>query len=78
MSEHSKFEIDQEDETNWTPSIENQAGSLRLSRGTKIVAASQARQEVLVWTDSSLYSLKYVGAPAVWTATLVGENISKS
>ena len=69
---------DQEDATNWTPSIENQAGSLRLSRGTKIVAASQARQEVLVWTDSSLYSLQYVGAPAVWTATLVGENVSIS
>ena len=69
---------DQEDATNWTPSITNQAGSLRLSRGTKIVAASQARQEVLVWTDSSLYSLQYVGAPAVWTATLVGENISIS
>jgi len=69
---------DQEDATNWSPSIENQAGSLRLSRGTKIVAASQARQEVLVWTDSSLYSLQYVGAPAVWTATLVGENISIS
>ena len=69
---------DQEDAANWTPSIENQAGSLRLSRGTKIVAASQARQEVLVWTDSSLYSLQYVGAPAVWTATLVGENVSIS
>jgi len=69
---------DQEDATNWTPSATNQAGSLRLSRGTKIVAASQARQEVLVWTDSSLYSLQYVGAPAVWAATLVGENISIS
>ena len=67
---------DQEDATNWTPSELNQAGSLQLSRGTKIVAASQARQEVLVWTDSSLYSLQYVGAPAVWAATLVGENIS--
>ena len=69
---------DQEDATNWTPSAINQAGSLRLSRGTKIVAASQARQEILVWTDSSLYSLQYVGAPAVWAATLVGENISIS
>ena len=67
-----------QDATNWTPSATNQAGSLRLSRGTKIVAASQARQEVLVWTDSSLYSLQYVGAPAVWAATLVGENISIS
>jgi len=67
---------DQENAVNWTPSATNQAGSLRLSRGTKIVAASQARQEILVWTDSSLYSLQYVGAPAIWAATLVGENIS--
>jgi len=67
---------DQEDAVNWTPSATNQAGSLRLSRGTKIVSASQARQEVLVFTDSSLYSLQYVGAPAVWAASLVGENIS--
>ena len=43
---------DQEDATNWTPAATNQAGSLRLSRGTEIVAAQQSRQEVLVWTDS--------------------------
>lgn len=67
---------DQENAVNWTPAATNQAGSLRLSRGTEIVAASQARQEVLVWTNSSLYSLQYVGAPAVWSAQLVGENIS--
>jgi len=40
------------------------------------VAAKQARQEVLVWTNSSLYSLQYQGAPAVWGAQLVGDNIS--
>ena len=67
---------DQEDATNWTPSASNQAGDLILSNGTEIVAAKQARQEVLVWTNSALYSLQYVGAPAVWTAQLVGENIS--
>lgn len=68
---------DQEDATNWTPAATNQAGSLRLSRGTEIVAAAQARQEVLVWTDSSLYSLQYVGAGSgVWAAQLVGEQIS--
>jgi hypothetical protein len=48
----------------------------RLSRGTEIIAAKQARQEVLVWTNSSLYSLQYQGAPAVWGAQLVGDNIS--
>jgi hypothetical protein len=68
---------DQEDATNWTPTATTQAGSLRLSRGTEIIAASQARQEVLVWTDSSLYALQYVGAESgVWGATLVGEQIS--
>ena len=67
---------DQEDPANWTPASTNQAGSLRLSRGTEIVTAKQARQEVLVWTNSSLYSLQYQGAPAVWGAQLVGDNIS--
>jgi len=67
---------DQEDPFNWTPAATNQAGSLRFSRGSEIVTAVQARQEMLVWTDAALYSLQYVGAPAVWAAQLVGENIS--
>jgi len=67
---------DQESVSNWTPAASNQAGDLRLSNGSQIVAAAQARQEVLVWTDSALYSLQYVGAPAVWGAQLVGENTS--
>lgn len=67
---------DQEDATNWTPAATNQAGSLRLSRGSEIVTARQARQEIVVWTDSTVYSLQYLGAPAVWGAQVVGENIS--
>jgi hypothetical protein len=67
---------DQENAVNWTPAATNQAGSLRLSRGSEIIAAEQTRQEVLVWTDFSLYALQYVGAPTVWTGQLVGENIS--
>ena len=67
---------DQEDATQWTPSATNQAGSLILSNGSEIVAAHQARQEVLVWSDAALYSLQYVGAPVVWGAQLVGENTS--
>jgi len=67
---------DQEDSTQWTPAATNQAGSLQLSRGAEIIAAKQARQEVLVWSDSALYALQYVGAPVVWGAQLVGENIS--
>jgi len=67
---------DQESVVNWTPSATTQAGSLSLSHGSQIVTAMQARQEILVWTDSSLYSLQYVGAPIVWGSQLVGDNIS--
>ena len=67
---------DQEDVANWTPAATNQAGSLRVSHGSEIITALQARQEVLVWTDSTLYGLQYLGAPEVWGAQLLGDNIS--
>jgi hypothetical protein len=67
---------DQEDVAMWTPSATNQAGSLRLSHGSEIVSALQARQELLVWTDTSLYSLQYLGAPDVWGAQILGDNLS--
>jgi hypothetical protein len=67
---------DQESVVDWTPAPTNQAGSLRLSQGSEIVSILQSRQELLVWTDSALYSLQYLGAPEGWGATLVGENIS--
>ena len=67
---------DQESITNWTPDAVNQAGSLRLSHGSGIMTAMQVRQEILVWTDSTLYSLQYLGPPAFWGSQLVGDNIS--
>jgi hypothetical protein len=67
---------DQEDAGMWTPAATNQAGFLRLSRGAEIISALQARQEVLIWTDTSLYSLQYLGAPDVWGAQILGDNIS--
>ena len=67
---------DQESATDWTPAATNQAGSLRLSFGSEIVAAIQTRQEIVVFTDSALYSLQYLGAPEVWGAQLLGDNIS--
>ena len=67
---------DQESVVEWTPSATNTAGDLRLSHGSQIITAMQARQEILVWTDSSLYSLQYVGAPVVWGSQLVGDNTS--
>jgi len=67
---------DQGSAVDWTPSVTSQAGFLTLSRGSEIVSAKQSRQEVLVWTDAALYALQYVGAPVVWAAQLVGDNIS--
>jgi len=66
----------QESVVEWSPAATNQAGSLLFSHGSEIVTAMQARQEILVWTDSSLYSLQYVGAPVVWGSQLVGDNVS--
>jgi hypothetical protein len=67
---------DQESVTDWTPAATNQAGSLLLSHGSKIVTALQTRQEIVVFTDSSLYSLQYLGPPVVWGSQLLGDNIS--
>ena len=67
---------DQENILDWYPQATNQAGSLRLSHGSEIYSTLQVRQEILVWTDTSLYSLQYLGAPLVWGATLMDGNIS--
>ena len=66
----------QDDIYNWTPDPTNQAGFTRLSHGSEIVATVQTRQEITVFTDSSIYSLQYLGPPYVWAAQLLGDNIS--
>jgi hypothetical protein len=67
---------DQESAVNWTPAVTNQAGSVRLSHGSEIISCLQSRQEVIVWTDSALYALQYLGAPDVWGSQLMGDNLS--
>lgn len=67
---------DREDVTKWTSSATTTAGSLRLSHGSQIITAVQTRQEILVFTDTSVYSLQYQGAPVGWGATLLGDNTS--
>jgi len=66
----------QDDPYNWTPTATNQAGSVRLSHGSEIVTSVQTRQEIVVFTDSSLYSLQYLGPPYVWGSQLLGDNVS--
>ena len=67
---------DQENPYQWVPAITNQAGGFRLSHGSYIVGASSTRQEVLIFTDSALYSAQYVGPPYVWGFNIMAENIS--
>jgi len=67
---------DQESLTTWYPAITNQAGSVRLSHGSKIVSVLQSRQEILVFTDSTIYSLQYLGPPYVWGNQLLSDNVS--
>ena len=66
----------QDDPYNWTPNATNQAGSVRLSSGSEIVAVVQTRQEIVTFTDSSVYSLQYLGPPEVWGSQILGDNIS--
>ena len=66
----------QENYTQWTPAITNQAGSYQLSHGSTIITALQARQEILVWTDAALYSMQYLGPPYVWGFQILADNIS--
>jgi len=67
---------DQENYAVWYPSATNQAGSFRLSSGSKIIGAYQSRQEILVWTDAAIYSMQYLGPPYVWGVQIISDNIS--
>ncbi len=67
---------DQESVANWTPSATTQAGSLLLSHGSEIMAVAQTRQEIIVWTDTAMYSLQYLGPPIVWGSQILADNIT--
>lgn len=66
----------QDDPYNWTPNATNQAGSIRISHGSEIVTTVQTRQEIVVFTDSAVYSMQYLGPPYVWQTQILGDNIS--
>jgi hypothetical protein len=67
---------DQENPYQWVPDITNQAGEFRLSNGSYIMGAKATRQEILVWTDSAIYSMQYLGPPYVWGFQILMDNIS--
>ena len=67
---------DQQNPFQWVPSTTNQSGEFPLSNGSTIVGGVSTRQENLIWTDSALYSMQYVGYPYVWGFFLLMDNIS--
>ena len=67
---------DQLDPLQWVPAITNQSGEFALTNGSFIMSARATRQEILVWTDSALYSMQYLGAPYVWGFNIMMDNIS--
>ena len=66
---------DQENVTEWEPLPTNTAGSLRLSAGSQIIGALRARQETLIWTDTALYSMSFIGQPFTFGVNLVNEGV---
>ena len=64
---------DQENDLQFEPLITNTAGSLRLSSGSSIIGANKSRQEILVWTDTALYSMQFVGPPFTFAVNLINE-----
>ena len=66
---------DQEDVTQWEPLSTNTAGSIRLSAGSAIIGGVRARQETLIWTDTALYSMTFIGQPFTFGINLVNEGV---
>jgi hypothetical protein len=67
---------DQLNEYQWVPAVTNQSGEFTLTNGSYIMGARATRQEILIWTDSCLYSMQYLGAPYVWGFNILMDNIS--
>jgi hypothetical protein len=67
---------DQANEYQWVPAVTNQSGEFALTNGSYIVGARATRQEILIWTDTAIYSMQYLGAPYVWGFQILMDNIS--
>ena len=65
---------EQENINDYTITAVNTAGSQRLQDGTKIMGALVAKENILVWTDNALYTMKFVGAPFTFGFEQVGTN----
>ena len=67
---------DQENAVDWSPTTTNTAGDIRLNNGSEIITAHETRQEILVWTDATLNSLRFVGPPFTFGQNVIDGNTS--
>lgn len=67
---------DQESPFDWTPTFTNTAGSQRISSGSEIISAQKTRQEILIWTDTSLHSMRFSGPPFTFGFSMLANNVS--
>ena len=67
---------DQESAADWTPTAINSAGGVRINQGSQIIGALQTRQEILIWTDTSVHSMRFIGSPFIFQFALLSHNIS--
>jgi hypothetical protein len=65
----------QESLTDWEPRATNTAGDIRLSQGSEIVTAVRTSRQILVWTDSSLHSIQFIGPPFTFGTAMLGDNV---
>ena len=65
---------DREDATDYTPVATNEAGSLRISDGSRIMGAVKSQGQILVWTDTSLHGIQFIGTPFTFGLRQLGAN----
>ena len=64
----------QEDTSTWSPASTNTAGSFRIQDGSKIITTLRSRGSILIWTDTSLHSLQFIGPPFIFGLSQVASN----
>lgn len=65
---------DQNDYTNWTPSVSSTSGELDLADGTRLVGGVRSRNQIHLWTDKSIYGMEYTGPPFTFRIRQLGTN----
>ena len=67
---------DQESAADWTPTATNTSGGVTLSGGSQIIGALRTRQEIVIWTDAGMHSMRFSGAPFIFTFNQLVEGVS--